>query len=146
MLMDSGRAPMRTMALDMGSKTIGVAMSDELGLTAHATETITRESIEQDLEAIGDLVRRFNVSRVVVGLPLNMTGTLGVEAKKVLKFVDDMRRVLSVPVTTWDERLSTVQARRTLLEANLSRKKRKKAIDKLAATLILQSYLDAERI
>ncbi|NIQ38172.1 MAG: Holliday junction resolvase RuvX [Proteobacteria bacterium] len=137
---------MRTMALDMGSKTIGVAMSDELGLTAHATETITRESIEQDLEAIGDLVRRFNVSRVVVGLPLNMTGTLGVEAKKVLKFVDDMRRVLSVPVTTWDERLSTVQARRTLLEANLSRKKRKKAIDKLAATLILQSYLDAERI
>jgi putative Holliday junction resolvase len=137
---------MRAMALDMGSKTIGVAMSDELGLTAHATETILRESLEQDLEAIGNLVRRFNVSRVVVGLPLNMTGTLGVEAKKVLQFVDEMRRVLSVPVTTWDERLSTVQARRTLLEADLSRKKRKKVIDKVAATLILQSYLDAERI
>lgn len=133
------------MALDMGSKNIGVAMSDELGLTAHATERIHRESLGKDLEAIADLVRRFSVSKIVVGLPLNMTGALGVEAKKVLEFVEEMRRVLSVSITTWDERLSTVQARRALLEADLSRKKRKKVIDKLAATLILQSYLDAER-
>lgn len=133
------------MALDMGSRTIGVAMSDELGLTAHAAETIHREGLEKDLETIADLVGRFHVVRIVVGLPLNMTGTLGGEAKKVLRFVEEMRKVLSVSITTWDERLSTVQAKRTLLEADLSRKKRKKVIDKLAATLILQSYLDAER-
>lgn len=134
------------MGLDMGSKNIGVAVSDELGFIAHATETIHRQSIEKDIEAIGDLVRRYNVARIVVGLPINMTGTLGVEARRVLEFVEDMRRALSVSITTWDERLSTVQARRVLLEADLSRKKRKKVIDKIAATLILQSYLDAEQI
>ena len=132
------------MGLDMGSKTIGVALSDELNLIAHAAQTIRRQGIEKDLEALADLVRRFNVGRVVVGLPINMTGTLGVEAKNVLRFVEEMQEALSVSVTTWDERLTTVQARRVLLEAGLSRKKRKKVIDKTAATLILQSYLDAE--
>lgn len=141
-----GDMSLRIMGLDMGSKTIGVAVSDELGLTAQATKTIRRESMEKDLEAIADLVRRFNVARIVVGLPINMTGTLGGEAKKVLDFVEDMRNALSLSITTWDERLSTVQARRVLLEAGLSRKKRKKVIDKTAATLILQSYLDAEGI
>jgi len=134
------------MGLDIGSKTIGIAVSDELGLIAHARETLHRKSIEKDLEAIADLVRRLEVARIVVGLPINMTGTLGVEAKKVLQLVDDMRRVLSVSVTTWDERLTTVQARRVLLEAGLSRRKRKRVIDRTAATLILQSFLDAERM
>lgn len=133
------------MGLDIGSKTIGVAVSDELGLIAHARETLHRQSIEKDLETIADLVRRLEVARIVVGLPVNMTGTLGVEAKKILQLVDDMRRVLSVSVTTWDERLTTVQARRVLLEAGLSRRKRKRVIDRTAATLILQSFLDAER-
>lgn len=137
---------MRIMGLDMGSKTIGVAVSDELGLIAHARETIHRQDMEKDLEAIADLVRRLDVARIVVGLPVNMTGSLGVEAKKVLQFVEDMRRALPVSITTWDERLSTVQARRVLLEAGLSRKKRKKVIDRTAATVILQTYLDAERI
>jgi putative Holliday junction resolvase len=134
------------MGLDMGSKTIGVAVSDELCLIAHGTETIHRQSMNKDLETIAELTRRFDVTRIVVGLPVNMTGTVGVEAKKVLQFVDDMRRTLSVSVITWDERLSTVQAERVLLEAGLSRKKRKKVIDKTAATVILQTYLDAERI
>ncbi len=134
------------MGLDMGSHTIGVAVSDELALTAQAEETIYRESREKDLKAIADLVQKFDVTKIVVGLPLNMSGTLGIEGKKVLEFVKEMRQVLTVPITTWDERLSTVQASRTLLEADLSRKKRKRVIDKLAATLILQSYLDAERI
>lgn len=134
------------MGLDLGSKTIGVAVSDELGLIAHARETIYRQNIEEDLEAIADLVRRLHVVKIVVGLPVNMTGTLGVEAKKVIQFVENMRRALPVSITTWDERLSTVQARRVLLEAGLSRKKRKKVIDKTAATVILQTYLDAERI
>jgi putative Holliday junction resolvase len=133
------------MGLDMGSKTIGVAMSDELCLIAHGKETIHRQSMNKDLETIAELTRRFDVTRIVVGLPVNMTGTVGVEAKKVLQFVEDMRRALSVSVITWDERLSTVQANRVLLEAGLSRKKRKKVIDKTAATVILQTYLDAER-
>ncbi len=137
---------MRVMGLDMGSKIIGVAVSDELGLTAQARKTIRRESLETDLEAIADLVQRFDVGKIVVGLPINMSGTLGVEARKVLEFVEDMRRVLPVSITTWDERLSTVQAQRVLLEAGLSRKKRKQVIDKTAATLILQSYLDAEQV
>ncbi|MBW2057402.1 MAG: Holliday junction resolvase RuvX [Deltaproteobacteria bacterium] len=137
---------MRVMGLDLGSKTIGVAVSDELGLIAHGEKTIRRQSTEKDLEAIADLVRRLGIVRVVVGLPVNMTGTLGVEAKKVLQFVAAMRDALSVSITTWDERLSTVQAARVLLEAGLSRKKRKKVIDKAAATVILQAYLDAERI
>jgi putative Holliday junction resolvase len=135
---------LRVMGLDMGSKTIGVALSDELGLIAQAKETIHRRNIEEDLEAIADLVRTCDVERIVVGLPINMTGTLGGEAQKVLHFVEDMRRVLSVPIIPWDERLSTVQARRVLLEAGLSRKKRKKIIDKTAATVILQTYLDAQ--
>lgn len=130
----------------MGSKTIGVAVSDELCLIAHGKETIHRQSMNKDLETIAELTRRFDVTRIVVGLPVNMTGTVGVEAKKVLQFVDDMRRTLCVSVITWDERLSTVQAERVLLEAGLSRKKRKKVIDKAAATVILQTYLDAERI
>lgn len=129
----------------MGSKTIGVAVSDELCLIAHGKETIHRQSMNKDLETIAELTRRFDVTRIVVGLPVNMTGTVGVEAKKVLQFVEDMRRALSVSVITWDERLSTVQAERVLLEAGLSRKKRKKVIDKTAATVILQTYLDAER-
>jgi putative Holliday junction resolvase len=133
------------MGLDMGSKTIGVAVSDELCLIAHGKETIHRQSMNKDLETIAELTRRFDVTRIVVGLPVNMTGTVGVEAKKVLQFVEDMRRALSVSVITWDERLSTVQAERVLLEAGLSRKKRKKVIDKTAATVILQTYLDAER-
>ena len=137
---------MRIMGLDMGSKTIGVAVSDELCLIAHGKETIHRQSLNKDLETIAELTRRFDVTRIVVGLPVNMTGTVGVEAKKVLQFVDDMRRTLSASVITWDERLSTVQAERVLLEAGLSRKKRKKVIDKTAATVILQTYLDAERI
>ncbi len=141
-----GKYLLRIMGLDMGSHTIGVAVSDELALTAQAEETIYRESREKDLKAIADLVQKFDVTKIVVGLPLNMSGTLGIEGKKVLEFVKEMRQVLTVPITTWDERLSTVQASRTLLEADLSRKKRKRVIDKLAATLILQSYLDAERI
>ena len=92
-----------------------------------------------------DLISKYEVHRIVVGLPIRMAGTVGIEAKKVLYFVEKMRRTLSVSITTWDERLSTVQARRVLLEAGLSRKKRKKVIDKTAATLILQSYLDAEQ-
>jgi putative Holliday junction resolvase len=133
------------MGLDIGSKTIGIALSDELGVVAHSVKTISRQSPKNDLKVIAEIISTHEVQRIVVGLPIRMAGTLGTEAKKVLQFVDQMRRSLSVSITTWDERLSTVQAERVLLEAGLSRKKRKKVIDKTAATLILQSYLDAEQ-
>jgi putative Holliday junction resolvase len=129
----------------MGSKTIGVAVSDELGLIAHGRETIRRQDLKRDLQTLDDLVQELGVDRVVVGLPINMTGTLGPEAEKVLQFVEEMKRTLSVAVITWDERLTTVQAERVLLQAGLTRKKRKRVIDKAAATVILQTYLDAER-
>jgi len=133
------------MGLDMGSKTIGVALSDELGIVANGMGTISRQGTDRDLKTLADLVSKYEVRQIVVGLPIRMAGTVGIEAKKVLQFVEKMKRSLSVPITTWDERLTTVQAQRVLLEAGLSRKKRKKVIDKTAATLILQSYLDAEQ-
>jgi putative Holliday junction resolvase len=132
------------MGLDMGSQTIGVALSDESGLIASGVTTIHRQNPERDLETIKDLVSQFDIARIVVGLPINMNGTLGAEAKRVLEFAEDLQKALSIPVTTWDERLTTVQARRVLLDAGLSRKRRKRVIDKTAATLILQSYLDAQ--
>jgi len=133
------------MGLDMGSKTIGVALSDELGIFANGMGTISRQGTDKDLKTLADLVSKYEVHQIVVGLPIRMAGTIGIEAKKVLQFVEKMKRSLSVSITTWDERLTTVQAKRVLLEAGLSRKKRKKVIDKTAATLILQSYLDAEQ-
>ena len=135
---------MRIMGLDMGSQTIGVALSDESGLIASGVRTIHRQTLERDLETIKDLVSQFDVARIVVGLPINMNGTLGEEANRVLAFVEGLQEALSISVKTWDERLTTVQARRILLEAGLSRKRRKRVIDKTAATLILQSYLDAQ--
>jgi len=136
---------LRVMGLDMGSKTIGVALSDELGIVANGMGTISRQGTDRDLKTLADLVSKYEVRQIVVGLPIRMAGTVGIEGKKVLQFVEKMKRSLSVPITTWDERLTTVQAQRVLLEAGLSRKKRKKVIDKTAATLILQSYLDAEQ-
>lgn len=136
---------MRIMGLDVGSHTIGVALSDELGLTAQGLETIRRKSIDQDLQELARTVTKYEVSKIVVGLPKNMDGTLGPQAEKVLEFKKILEENLALPVETWDERLSTVGATRILLEADVSRKKRKKSVDKVAAVLILQGYLDANR-
>ncbi len=136
---------MRIMGLDVGSHTIGVALSDELGLTAQGLETIRRKSMDQDLRELARTVTKYEVSKIVVGLPKNMDGTLGPQAEKVLEFKKILEENLGLPVETWDERLSTVGATRILLEADVSRKKRKKSVDKIAAVLILQGYLDASR-
>ena len=136
---------MRIMGLDMGSHTIGVAISDALGLTAQALKTIQRRSMERDVEELGEIVRQFEVGQIVVGLPKNMNGTLGEQAEKVLKWIKTLEEKIHLPVSTWDERLSTVGATKILLEADLSRKKRKKTIDRVAAALILQGYLDYQR-
>jgi len=135
----------RTMGLDIGTRTIGVAISDELGIAAHGLKTIRRKSMEEDLKEIATIIRELEIDKIVVGLPKNMDGTLGRQAEIVLKWIEALKDKILVPVETWDERLSTVGASKVLLEADLSRRKRKKVIDKLAAVLILQGYLEQRR-
>lgn len=132
---------MRIMGLDVGSKTIGVAISDELGITAQGFKTIKRKAMEDDLRELDAIISQFKIEKIVVGLPKNMDGSLGKQAEFVLGWIEDFKNKIQLPVETWDERLSTVEATKTLLKADLSRKKRKGVIDKLAAVLILQGYL-----
>jgi len=136
---------MRTMGLDVGTHTIGVAISDELGITAQGLKTLKRRSMEDDFKELTTIIGQYEIERIVVGLPKNMDGTLGKQAEFVLKWIKVLMDKIQVPVVTWDERLSTVGASKVLLEADLSRRKRKKVIDKLAAVLILQGYLDQSR-
>jgi len=133
---------MRVMGLDIGSQTIGVAISDELGVTAQALKTIRRRSKQEDLQELSSLISKFDIGKIVVGLPLNMDGSQGKQAERVLTWAGELHQALQIPVLTWDERLSTVSASKILLEADLSRKKRKKVIDQVAAVIILQGYLD----
>lgn len=133
---------MRIMGLDVGDKTIGVAVSDALGWTAQGLEVIRRvENIDKDLARLGEIIKEYEVEEIVVGLPKNMNGTLGERAQKVLAFVDILKEELGLPIKLWDERLSTVEAEKMLIQADVSRAKRKKVIDKMAACVILQSYL-----
>ena len=134
---------MRIIGLDVGSKTIGVAVSDEMGWTAQGITTIIRKSLDSDLEELRKLMDQYNPLEIAVGLHKNMDGTIGKQAEGVLALVETMKKSLNIPVVTWDERLSTVAANRSLLEADLSRKKRKKVINKMAAVFILQGYLDS---
>ncbi len=135
----------RLMGLDIGSRTIGVAISDELRIAAQGLKTIKRTSLRSDFEEIGRIIHEFQIEKVVVGLPKNMDGTLGKQAERVLQWVKDFEKQFPLSVEMWDERLSTVEASRVLLEANISRKKRKKKVDQLAAVIILQGYLDRQK-
>ena len=139
------KTKMRTMGLDIGSRTIGVAISDELGITAQGLKTISRTSKEGDFEEIRKIISEFQIGKIVVGLPKNMNGTLGKQAEIVLQWARDLKEKVTLPVETWDERLSTVEASKVLLEADVSRRKRKKAVDKLAAVIILQGYMDRSK-
>lgn len=136
---------MRILALDIGSKRIGIAVSDELGLTAQGLESMSCRDLQTDLEHIKQVVVQYNVEEIVVGIPYNMDGSEGPQAGKVRAFMEALAARVGVPLEEWDERLSTVAAERTLLEADMSRSKRRKVIDKLAAVLILQGYLDRKR-
>lgn len=133
---------MRIMALDVGSRTIGIACSDALLMTAQGIETIRRTSLENDFNRLRELISEYEVHELVVGMPKNMNGTKGDRAEKTEEFVGKMKAVIDLPVTFWDERLSTVMAERQLIAADVSRKKRKGIIDKMAAVVILQGYLD----
>jgi putative Holliday junction resolvase len=135
----------RILGLDVGSKTIGVAVSDELGLFAHPRTTLARVGTRGDVAAVAGWMAREGAGSVVVGLPLTLEGEVGPRARRVLVFVEALRAGLGVPVDTWDERFSTAAVERTLIEADLSRKKRKAVIDRGAAAFILQGWLDAHR-
>ncbi|MEW5954687.1 MAG: Holliday junction resolvase RuvX [Bacillota bacterium] len=135
---------MRIMGLDLGDKTIGVALSDPLGLTAQALEVVCRNgSLKDDLIRLKEIARANEVTRIVIGLPRNMNGTIGPRGELALEFTRQVEQSLGLPAETWDERLSTVAAERVLLDANMRRKKRRQVIDKIAAAVILQNYLDA---
>ena len=137
---------MRVMGLDYGSKTVGVAISDPLGITAQGIETIERKEenkLRRTLARIEELVKEYEVEKIVLGLPKNMNNTLGERAEKTLEFQGMLERRAGIPVVMWDERLTTVEAERTLIESKVRREDRKKYIDKIAAMFILQGYLDS---
>ena len=137
---------MRIMGLDVGSKTVGVSISDAFGWTAQGLKTIqiNEDKGEYGFEEIGTLIAENEVSKVVVGLPKNMNGTIGPRGEASQFYADELNKRFGVPVVLWDERLTTVAAERVLLEADVSRKKRKKVIDKMAASMILQGYLNSQ--
>jgi putative holliday junction resolvase len=139
---DQGRASVRILGLDIGSKRIGIAVSDELGLTAQGLRTLTFTDTDSAIKVITNIATDYQVAEIVVGLPYNMDGTEGPQAERVRAIMESIKRSCDVPVVEWDERLSTVAAERVLLEADMSRSKRRKVIDKLAAVIILQGYLD----
>ncbi len=137
---------MRILGLDVGSKTIGVAISDPMGWTAQGIKTIRRTKKEQDLEEINSICNEYGVETIVVGLPKNMNGTIGESGERVLALCELIKEKCNLPIEMWDERLSTVAVTRSMIEGDLSRSKRKKIVDKMAAIYILQGYLDSLRL
>ena len=135
----------RWMGLDVGDRTIGVALSDELGWTAQPFTTLRRKRLDVDLDGLRRIGLQYGVSAVVVGMPLSMNGMAGSRARRVQTFASALEGALEVRVVFWDERLSTVAAERVLLQADLSRTKRREHVDKVAAAIILQGYLDSVR-
>ena len=137
---------MRILGLDYGSKTVGVAVSDPLGLTAQRLDTIWRKQenkLRQTLARIKELVDEYQTEQIVLGYPKNMNNTVGERAEKALEFKEMLEKRTGLPVIMWDERLTTVEAARTLMEAGVRRENRKQYLDGLAAVFILQGYLDS---
>lgn len=138
----AGRGKGRLLGLDYGSHRIGTALSDPLGITAQPLPAIRRQGDNRDIEAIGELVRKFSVDGVVLGLPLMLDGTEGEQARRARAFGEKIFERLGVPVETWDERMTTVQAERHLIASGVRREKRKEVRDSLSAVILLQSLLD----
>lgn len=138
---------MRALGLDLGTKTLGVAVSDELGWTAQGVETIPidEEKKQFGLKRLREIIEEYNVDTIVLGFPKNMNGTVGPRGEASERFAELLKKEFSLPVVLWDERLSTMAAERMLIAADVSRQKRKKVIDKMAAVMILQSYLDSKQ-
>lgn len=141
--LDTLPADQRILGLDLGTKTIGLALADATRQIATPRETIARSKFTQDAKALMDFVGREQVGLLVVGLPLNMDGTEGPRCQSTRAFVRNLQKLAQIPVVYWDERLSTVAVTRVMLEADMSRARRAETVDKLAAAYILQSFLDA---
>lgn len=133
------------MGLDFGTKRIGVALSDELFITAQGDRTIHRKDLKADLDTIAGIAEENNVIEIVVGLPISMNGTHSQKTREVLEFVANLAKAVAIPVKTWDERLTTVQADRAMMESGMNGFKRRRLADKIASGLILQSYLDSRK-
>jgi putative Holliday junction resolvase len=136
----------RILGLDVGSKTIGVAVSDPLGITAQGLPTIRRQNKRLDFEQLDHLIRRYEVSEIVVGLPLRLSGAEGIQAEKMKKFALDLGQRFALPVHLWDERLTSAEANRVLRDSEMSIRRRGEVVDQLAAVLILQSFIEHRRI
>jgi putative holliday junction resolvase len=133
----------RVLGLDVGSKRIGVAISDLLGITAQGLETIHRQNKRLDFSQLDKVIREYEVTEIVVGYPLRMSGAEGIQAEKMQRFAEELRQRFPLPVHLWDERLSSAQANRLLRETEMSIKRRGQVVDQMAAVLILQSWMDA---
>jgi len=133
---------MRILGIDYGSKRLGLSVCDELGITAQGLTTVVRRDMTRDLERIAHYINEYGVEKIVVGYPVRLDGTEGIQCEKVDRFTERLEVRFGLPVIKWDESLSTKEAERILIEADMSRKKRKKVVDKLAASIILQDYLD----
>ena len=135
----------RLMGLDVGDRTIGVALSDPLMITAQGLETIRRENYIKDLNKLKEIVNNYNVNKIIVGLPKRLDGTIGIQSEKVIKFADKLKEDLQIPIEFQDERFTTSMSERILINADVKRKNRKKVIDKLAAVQILTTYIEKNR-
>ena len=137
--------PARILALDFGTRNIGLAVTDELGLTAQGLPTLRRGNKRSDLDHLRRLIRQYGVSELVMGLPLRMSGEQGVQAEKVQAFAEELRHKFKLPVHLFDERLTSVEANRLLRETDMSIRRRAEVVDRMAAVLILQSFLEAQK-
>ncbi|SFH47433.1 putative holliday junction resolvase [Tindallia magadiensis] len=135
----------RILGLDIGDRTIGVAVSDPFGWTAQGVTTIKRSDLPKDLEELGKIVEEYKATKMVIGIPKNMNGTFGSQAEKVRELVKEIVKQIDIETVEWDERLSTKMAERSLIEGDMRRNKRKKIIDTVAAVCILQGYLDYQQ-
>ena len=132
----------RVLGLDVGARRIGVAISDPLGITAQGLETLHRKNKKYDLQFLNRIIREYDVQEIVVGLPLHMSGAEGIQAEKIHVFAEDLRKHFKLPVHLWDERLTSAEANRLLRETDLSIEKRGHAVDRMAAILILQGWME----
>lgn len=135
----------RVLGLDVGSRRIGMAISDPLGITAQGLETLQRQNKRLDLEKLGAVVHEYEVAEIVVGCPLRMSGAEGTQAEKMKRFAEDLRARFQVPVHLWDERLTSAEANRLLRSTEMSIKRRGQVVDQIAAVLILQNWMDAKQ-
>ena len=133
------------LGLDVGSKRIGIAVSDPLGITAQGLETLQRQNKRLDFEKLAQVVRYYEVAEIVVGFPLRMSGVEGIQAEKMHRFADELRERVGLPVHLWDERLTSAEANRLLRETDMSILRRRQVVDQMAAVLILQSWMERQR-